>query len=204
MPLYRTQATIRTADGISANYATNTWHCLAPDVVQLALWEAALTTFYQAVDVRIGTLAGTTNALQYKHYEVDDPEPRAPVLTGQASLSPSGTPMPPEVALVLSFQADQASGVPQARRRNRIYLPFLNTGAAGTDGRPSSATVTDVVTAADALLAASGPTTADWVWVVYSPTDGLFEEVNNGWVDNEWDTQRRRGRKATSRTTFVI
>jgi hypothetical protein len=202
MPVYRTQATIRTADNVSANYATNTWHVLAPDLVELALWEAALTAFYQAVDVRISTLAGSTNALQYKHYDLADPEPRAPVLTGQASLSPSGSPLPPEVALVMSFQAEQSSGVPQARRRNRIYLPFLNTGSGHTDGRPASAAVTDVTNAGAALLAASGPTSSDWQWIVYSPTDSTFDLVDNGWVDNEWDTQRRRGRVRTSRTTF--
>lgn len=203
MSLYRTQVTIRTADNIAANYATNTWHCIAPDLVELALWEAALTAFYQAVDVRISTLAGSTNALQFKHYDLNDPEPRAPVLTGQASLSPSGSPLPAEVALVMSFQGAQASGVPQARQRNRVFLPFLNTGAGHTDGRPSSSAVTTVTDAGAALLAASGPVAAtDWVWVVYSPTTDTFVEVDNGWCDNEWDTQRRRGRVATSRTTF--
>lgn len=203
MALYRTQVTIRSADNVSANYATNTWHCIAPDLVELALWEAALTSFYQAVDVRISTLAGSTNALQYKHYDLADPEPRAPVLTGQASLSPSGAPLPPEVALVMSFQAAQASGVPQSRRRNRIFLPFFNTGSNGADGRPASAAITDVANAGAALLAASGPNAAtDWVWVVYSPLTDTYEEVANGWCDNEWDTQRRRGRVRTSRTTF--
>ncbi len=202
MPTFRTQVTIRTADNISANFATNTWHCLAPDLVELALWHSALTTYYQAVDVRMSTVVGTTNALQMKSYDLADPEPRAPVLTFAANLSPSGAPLPTECSLVMSFQAAQSSGIPQARRRNRVYLPFFNTGSNFTDGRPAGAVLTDVTNAGAALLAASGPSSGDWQWIVYSPTDNQFDLVDNGWVDNEWDTQRRRGRAATSRVTF--
>lgn len=202
MPIYRTQVTIATEDNLAANYATNTWHCLAPDAVELALWHSALVTFYQAIDNQMSILVRGTNGLMMKSYDLADPEPRAPVLTFEADLSPAGPPLPTEVSLVLSFQADQTSGVRQARRRNRVYLPFLNTSANASDGRPLPGTITAIRGAAANLLQSSGPDQSSWQWVVYSPTDNQIDLVNNGWIDNEWDTQRRRGRVATSRTTF--
>lgn len=202
MPNYRTQVTIQTADNLSANFATNTWHCAAGDLTELGLWHAALTTFYTTVDGEMSDLVKQTGGLQMKSYDLADPEPRAPVLTAGANLSTAGAPLPTECALVLSFQAVKQSGVPQARRRNRVYLPFLKATNNDSTGRPSATLISAVDGAATTLLAASGGGGASWVWTVYSPTDNLMEEVNDGWIDNEWDTQRRRGRKATSRSVF--
>jgi hypothetical protein len=202
MPLYRTQVSIATADNVPANFATNTLHVFAPDLVELALWHSALLTFYQAIDVHMSDLVRNTNGLLMKSYDLDDPEPRAPVLTFSGNLTTSGSGLPTECAIVMSYQAVQESGISQARRRNRIYLPFMKATVNDSTARPSSAARTDIVNAAQALLNASGPTSSDWQWMVYSPTDDQFDLVDNGWVDNEWDTQRRRGRPATARSTF--
>lgn len=204
MPTYRTQVQILSADGVPANYATNTWHCIAPDLVELALWETALVAFYEDISTYIGSLAKpTSNNLYFKHYDLADPQPRAPVLEGFRNYTPNTTGcLPPECALVLSFQANKTSGVPQARRRNRIYIPFLTSASNGSDGRPVGGFLTAVEAAGAALLAASGPTGSDWIWAIYSPTDNAADEVASGWTDNEWDTQRRRGREATLRYTF--
>lgn len=204
MPTYRTQVQILSSDGVPANYATNTWHCAAPDLTELALWETALVSFYEDMSTYISSLAKpTSNNLYFKHYDIADPEPRAPVLEGFRDYTPNTTGgLPPEVALVLSFQAPKSSGIPQARRRNRIYLPFITSASNGSDGRPTGPFLTALETAAGDLLAASGPTSANWQWMVYSPTDNAIDLVTSGWCDNEWDTQRRRGRAATLRYTF--
>ncbi len=202
--VYRTQATILTQDNVPANFATNTWHALAPDLAEVALWHTALATFYNSISDQFGVLVKQTNpALEIQSYDLDDPTPRYPVLETTHSLSPDNTgSLPPEVAICLSFQAPRTSGVAQARRRNRVYLPFLKASTNGSDGRPTATLLNDIDAAATALLAASGPTSGDWQWVIYSPTDDAVDLVDNGWIDNEWDTQRRRGREATSRVTF--
>lgn len=202
MPLFSTQVTIETADNIAANFATNTWHVLAPDLVELALWHTALASFYQTIDTDFSNLVKTTDGLKMKSYNIEDPIPRAPVLTATATLAVGSNPIPTECSIVMSFQAAQSSGIPQARRRNRVFLPFFDTTALAATGRPASATQSNIITAATALLAASGPSSGDWQWMVYSPTDGQFDLVDNGWVDDEFDTQRRRGRPATSRVLF--
>lgn len=150
----------------------------------------------------------------YKFYDMEDSLPRTPFYeavhgTGVAPTTQAA--MPRECALVISFQGFKASGVPQARRRGRIFLGPFGISA-NTDGRPTGALVTAAVAGAQQLLDIS-QSTSGWEWVVRS--GGRYHEdgelvitspstipVDNGWVDNEWDTQRSRGRDATSRTIF--
>jgi len=82
-----------------------------------------------------------------------------------------------------------------------VYLPFFGETGNDTDGRPTPAMVTALAAAGGALLTAS-TAAATWAWLTYSTVAPGYTQVVNGWVDNEWDTQRRRGRAATSRTTF--
>lgn len=203
MPNYRSQFSINTADNIPANAATNTFHISAADVSNLEIANNAIRDFYLAIDSEFSSLARLTDGLTWKSYDLADPEPRAPVTMGSANLSLSaGDPLPPEVALCVSFQAAPTSGVPQARRRNRIYLPFFKEAGNGADGRPTSTLIDTIVAAAEDLWDLSEASTDDWDWVVYSPTNDTIYGIDNGWVDNEWDTQRRRGRPSTSRTVW--
>jgi hypothetical protein len=39
---------------------------------------------------------------------------------------------------------------------------------------------------------------------VYSPTTGQTKKVEHWWVDDEWDTQRRRGLRATTRDEGTV
>lgn len=125
-----------------------------------------------------------------------------PVYESDFAFSPTGSaPLPAEVALVMSFQAARASGQNQARRRNRVYLGPLGGSAPSSDGRPAPGFVTQVARAGSDLAAAAS-SSVNWNWVVWSPTEQQDYQVDNGWVDNSWDTQRRRGLAPTSRTTF--
>lgn len=95
--------------------------------------------------------------------------------------------------------------MPQARRRGRIYLgPFGQTvlgTTAVTSDRPLAAAVTAIANAATALATATAGAVVPWV--IYSPTNGSGAVVTDGWVDNAFDTQRRRGVAATSRTLWT-
>jgi len=202
MPFYTVQAIIPTTDNVAANYATNTWTFEADDLTALGLACDALEDFYNDLDTYFSSMVRQTDFM-LKCYDNTDPEPRAPVLTREFDLSsaPSGAPLPPEVSICLSFQADQVSGVPQARRRGRIYIPFVDTSTMGTDGRPTGTVVTNIASYGDTLLTASNGA-ATWTWLVFSRVEPGYSVISNGWVDNEYDTQRRRGRPYTSRVVF--
>lgn len=203
MPNYQVQIILKTTSGVSADFVTNTWSILADDVSALEDAGIAIRAFYNGTGDRFSNLLSQTGHT-LKAYDRADPEPRAPVLEFDWNLTPtpSGSPLPPEVSLCVSFQGDKESGVSQARKRGRIYFPMISATQLDTNGRPTAAFITDLATNAGTLLAASDAA-VDWKWHVFSSVTGDSFRVTNGWVDNEWDIQRRRGRKPTSRTTFT-
>lgn len=203
MPNYITQAVIASNDSISANFATNTWSISALTLTDLDLANAAIATFYTSIDNFFSNLARAANGLELVSYDRADLKPRAPVRQGFTALVLGGsTPLPPEIALCCSFQAAKASGLNQARRRGRIYLPFMDEANNGTDGRPSTTLIAGVVSAAAAFVAASDTATG-WGWDVWSTVNNAPAAVTDGWVDNEWDVQRRRGRLSTTRNIWT-
>lgn len=146
-----------------------------------------------------------TSTCTVKAYNYDDTPPRAPVYESSFTLTGlgAGSPLPTEMAVCLSYQAAKESGLPQGRRRNRIYLGPFNTSANDTGGRPASALRTAMIRAITDLEAAA-QASVSWDWVVYSPTNADQYVVNDAWVDNAWDTQRRRGLQPTSRNSVVF
>lgn len=216
MSILKVQCTIGRDSAVPADAITNTWsfHTTAsPEApADIDAIITALQTFYQAID---GVLfaAETANLLNYKVYRLSDPKPRAPVREGSFALVPSvSVGIPEEVAIVLSFQGAKQSGLPQARRRGRVYIGPLPTGStifATVNNRIRVvAGARDVLkNAAEALLLASDAA-ANWTWVVVSSVggDNVFLEtpVTNGWVDDAFDIQRRRGPAPTARTTFGV
>jgi hypothetical protein len=203
MAMYRIQYILHTLDGTPNNFVTNTFHVLAVDDADALAASIDIRGGYSTIVSYLSSLL-TQNGHEFKIYNLEDPEPRAPTDEGSWNLSsaPAGSNLPPEVALCMSFQAEKISGVPQARRRNRVYLGPFDVSACGTDGRPAPALVTLVADWGEAIFTAAGLGTWDWaIYSTFSPTTGVI--AANGWVDNEFDTQRRRGRESTSRTTFV-
>lgn len=144
-----------------------------------------------------------TNTLSFKLYDMSDPEPRVPVAEGTRTLTNLGTaaPLPTEVALVFSYHTTFVSGTAAARRRGRIYLGGL-AAFTNTNGRPSS-TLTGTMAAAGRDLIQASNASVSWEWQQYSQTTELGNIVIGGWVDNAWDTQRRRGLASTTRTVFT-
>lgn len=203
MPYYRLQATTKTLDNLAANYATNTWYVEADNEAGAAEASAALGARYNTFGAMQSNLHTNTLGLVIKCYAMADPEPREPLFEDGFNLSAGlSDPLPTEVSIVLSYHAANVSGVKPASKRGRIYLPFMAEGNNDTTGRPSSSLLT-AVAAFGAGFHADSIADANWVWVQYSPTRSEFSSVTGGWVDNEWDIQRRRGRVATSRTTWT-
>jgi len=136
-----------------------------------------------------------------KAYNLDDVKPRYPVYTSSDMLTlPNNEAMPTECAMVVSFQAEKVAGEKQARRRNRVYIGPFSTSAID-EGMLAPNLVESTLFAARGLFNAAESSTS-WSWKVYSPTDDNELPVNDGWVDNGWDTQRRRGVRATARGVF--
>lgn len=135
-------------------------------------------------------------------YRLSDSKPRQPVYQKELQVSglSNDDTLPTEVALVMSFQATKESGENQKRRRNRIYLGPLDAQA-NNDGRPADLLVDTILHSARALMN-DATDSVSWTWKIYSPSDDAAYPVWSGWVDNAFDTQRRRGIRPTARGIF--
>lgn len=188
--------------GLPEDYTMNTWHI---DTTGAALagavaFQSDVTQFYLAIDSYLASTCEGTIA--FRAYDMSEPTPRVPILIDGMAATPGTGTLPQEVALCSSFQGDRVSGIPQSRRRGRVYIGPLAVAALNdAAGRPASAFVTALADATEALLLASIADGA-YDWVVYSPTDDALVPIDNGWVDNAFDTQRRRGVAASGRTSW--
>lgn len=98
-----------------------------------------------------------------------------------------------EVACCLSFYS--TNNVPS--RRGRVYVPqhWLSSGSS-VESRPNSTTRAAVADLATVFKNLGG---LDVDWIVFSEKTGESHSVTDWWVDDEWDAQRRRGLRATTR-----
>lgn len=205
---YQVQVELRTQTGIPADNIINTfafqWVGVgAPDFETLV---TLIDDFYDEVgtDVFSNVLALANNAHQVKIYDLTDPSPRPPVYVGTFTQTGGTNPLPTEVAICASFQGIQEAGHSQARRRGRVFIGPVRSAAlsVGSDGYPrvSGSARSAIATACTDLQA--NASAADWAWCVWSRADDELYIVNNGWIEDEFDTQRSRGPGPLTRTTW--
>jgi hypothetical protein len=209
----RAQVTIPMDTAIPADSVVNTFHFLGDpaDASAMAQLLLDIRAFYTLDLSTFGAITQYMSAAinevgwRTELYNLADAEPRVPFeeeTWPNISSGFSGVSGPAEISLVLSFQGDPTSGVSQARRRGRLFIGPLGTLSTARPGANIRA-----------VWAAAGSAFIDITsatWVVYSPTlDALgatllasATEITNGWVDDAWDVQRRRGVSPTMRTTF--
>lgn len=195
--------TIPMDSGIAEDASVNTWafdNLTYPD--SLDDIQSALVAFYTTVAPCLSVNVDGAH-MRTRIYRMLDPEPRVPVLDETWNLGSTGTNvLPSECSVCVSFQGVRTSGEPQARRRGRVYIgPLAQIMASTSDPRPSTAALDLFETAAQDLLDTS-LASSTFRWSVYSVADGALVHIDNGWIDNTFDTQRRRGIASTARRLF--
>ncbi len=213
MPNISVQATFERVSGLPEDRIVNNWHFSVTGTLEPGEADAIrdlLDSFYFGLNAGGSTvgsfLAGSLTGLTYKMYNLADLKPRP--VTERPSLdfvrpAQTGIYVPHEVAVCLSYYADR--NLP--RQRGRIYIgPLGNSAIAGAvagdnDSRQASALRPSFATAGARLIAESQ--SGFRPWVVYSPTDLAGRQVTDGWIDDAFDTQRRRGRKPAVRELFT-
>jgi hypothetical protein len=146
-----------------------------------------------------------SRTFQIKVYNPDDAEPRQPRgsnpgnggTTGTLVGSGAETALPTEVALCLSYY-----GVSNTKRnRGRIFIGPLTVAGSNTNSRPVAALQTALLDLADRL---SDIGTEQVDWQIVSRVAGTRQRIQQVWVDNAFDTQRRRGLQPTARVTRAV
>jgi hypothetical protein len=197
MPNYRCQIAQRKLGGLAIDDIVNTIHLRdsgpTTDPANLA---SSLTAIWANLNIR----PSAERFVECKIYDLAHAMPRVAVATHlRDQAGTGGTGGPREVALCLSFY----SGQNQAGKRGRIFVGPFQSGVMLE--RPSDSVRNTVQALATSIAAVGG---IDVDWCVYSPkkdltgtTDSAMQPVSNSWTDNEWDTMRSRGLKATNRAT---
>jgi hypothetical protein len=132
-----------------------------------------------------------SRVVEVKCYDLADAEPR-PVRAH--SIFNPGTPAAPDeigprqVALCLSYYAGR--NLPATR--GRIYVGPINA----PPPVPNTGVMNEVMALGNALFNIGG---ANVHWQQHSEKTGVSSTITDIWVDNRWDTQRRRLVKATAR-----
>lgn len=214
----RVVASHASTSGLPEDACINVWHfrCVNtdPEGDRQAI-VAGLDTFYNSL-ADLFTSNTMTGTLTFKFYDLQDDPPRTPIQTTvmDPMTLPGGDGLPTECSIVLSIEGAPLSGTIRARRRGRLFLGPFNTGVTTTVTGyvyVSPSTIGTILDAANELAISGFP---NYVWAVFSPTTAGAEpwsdlaiedattNVAGGWVDNAFDTQRRRGTLASTRSTF--
>jgi hypothetical protein len=218
------QANLVQTAGVPEYTVVNNWYAQTTDLsgglyTGAQSFLVALNAFYGSIGGYINADVSRTQSI-YKVYDMALPKPNPPVIESPMTFSNMTAGRyyaPPEVALVGSFFSGMPSGSIPARRRGRVYIgPLAYTGSEHLH-RPPTPIRTVLSSALNTLLLSSGSAT-DWTWSTFSRADagGWFKppstnppdfakgmhNVVGGWVDNEWDTQRRRGLNSDARSNF--
>lgn len=171
---------------------------------------AKVNTFYTGVGGSQSTAIGSflspwiQRQAELRTYDLSQPKPRVPTIYPfelPAVLSNNG--LPEEVALVTTFYGEPPV---TRRRRGRLYIGPLNsstvtiTGATSTTPTtPGSGFINDLMEATKSLSVLSNPQFC----VRSSLPSENFVMVRGGYVDNAFDTQRRRGPDPTARSSWT-
>jgi hypothetical protein len=217
MPVFEAQVVMPRVTGLPEDVIVNTFHFFVPvtyDIDDLVAIHGRLVEFYNndpaggdGIHAYLShVITRSTLACNIKFYDLEEPSPRAPVYEQSWTLAaPAGSssPLPSEVALCLSYRGALVSGEVAARRRGRVYIGPLITEAKTTgtsDPRPTTNVINRWLDAGEALADPDAVSP----WVVWSPTANANTLIEVVWVDNAFDTQRRRGPDATDRTSRTI
>jgi hypothetical protein len=195
---YKFQISMPIDDTLARNRYTNVVH-LEHNIGSLANTDledmcADIIAMYQS---KYGNAA---REIQCKAYDTDAVPnyPRASVVVN------SGVPWPlnypHEIALCLSFAGDNRGN---RNQRGRIYLmPHLVTAQSASASRPSGSQLAWALSFYDASND-SFPDLGgiDWKFGVWSRTLKSFTQSQQAWVNDDWDTQRKRGLRESTRVT---
>jgi len=140
----------------------------------------------------------TTGEIVCKAYDTDA-KPNYPRAATEVNVGTAwGCSAPREVCLVLSFAGDHRGNKSE---RGRVYLQnTLDASVWALGLRPATTQLQwalDFYTKPNQSFPDLGG--VDWKFGVWSPTYKKFTQSTQAWVNDDWDTQRRRGLRETTR-----
>jgi len=210
------QVVLARTSGLPEDVVTNTFHFRNAGALSWATAvdgvADALIDFYNGLTSPATTfpvctfindqISRTSNASKINVYDGSIPEgSRAPATsTFTLGAAASSNALPDECALCLSFKCENTT-IPFARQRGRVYVGPLNydgvAAISAGDVRPDATFTSRLLDAAVRL--ADNAKADGGFWGIYSPSSNAINRVEESWVDNAFDTMRKRGQDSSSR-----
>lgn len=195
--------------GMADDVYVNNFTFLADDNVVTAADDisAALIDFYdtsgpnRAINEYRGR--GVADLMTFKIYKLSDLKPRVPIVRTHTTTKVKSSTLlwPEESAVCISFSAAPPH---TPRRRGRVYIGPLNGSVCVEENVTGIMRVTPGVQQDFSAAAVRLANHVDAGWLIHSTIGGgTFAAVETGWVDNAFDTQRRRGPDASNRFTWA-
>jgi hypothetical protein len=198
--------------GEAEDRIVNTFHFVGPDAYEDMVDPCILRVqdFYNGANTN-NTLSGYMSrwlnfGAEVRTYDLEIPKnTRVPTIQAfDRSFATNDVGLPEEVAVCLTIRGATPPAISR-RRRGRLYFGPLNStaligGNATGPSRPHGNLITDLTVAALRMINDSG---SGGAWCIHStvPAEN-FVPVAGGYVDNAFDTQRRRGPDPTTKLEF--
>lgn len=203
--LMRCQVRLLTSSPDPSDVFVNVWYLDSPTINDLsALADAATPRFKDFYQAMASYATDFVQSAEVRYYNMADIPPRVPEVRDML-YSPGHDPLqgnlPEEVAVTLTFHGSPPI---TRRRRGRIYFGPLSTAALSAVPETSTRVAPNMVTALRDRAAAFAADQRGGQWVVHSTVANANTLVTAGYVDDAFDTQRRRGPDANSRQTFTV
>lgn len=195
---YKFTVSMPVSTALARDRVTNTFHM---EHITGGLFDTDLEAICQDIAAMYQARYGHADKeIQVKAYDTDAVPnyPRADVVVNPGAIWTNNHPR--EVALCLSFAGSHRG---RARERGRLYLcPFLQTTITIDFERPNDPLL-DWALAFYTTANQSFPDLGgvDWKFGIYSRVEKKFTQAQQAWVNDEWDTQRRRGLRESKRVT---
>jgi len=192
MAVYQFQVRLQGVTGLPKDVYENVlyFETGAPDTVQGTC--DAIKAKYIAAN-----FIGGVNSVEVRAYELTGGQPVAS--SGPSPKSAVAVSWPHEVAICLSYATVDDVAQSTKRRRGRIYLGPLGGSIPPSDQLRPTATYRNIILDFGTGLAQIG-FASNTTWMLYSRVDQVAAKIESMWVDDAWDTQRRRGLSPTTRT----
>lgn len=214
--IIRAVATIPRDTALPGDETTNTFHFQNAGAVPPTIGiTGPLNDFYQfaptgSLPVR-DMMSGVNGAtIRFDLYDAQALPPALPYFTVTFPFTANGSvaSQAEEVAIALSIRNTTNPTVPIQRRSGRVFIGPLNTlptSVVSGRVRVTSQWRALLLNAAErlfdqVLLNAGDPVS----WGVYSKVDNAFYAASQAFVDDAFDTQRRRGPNPTIRDTRLL
>lgn len=219
MAIVRAQVTLPYTTNLPRDVAVNTFHFamstaddtgagnVADDLIEFYNTSAGGATVANYLSAQI---TRATNGCTVEFYDRAAPDGEPPFYAEAFTLGAAGSvnSLPAEVALCTSFVGQTTGDLPLRRRRGRVFIGPLAVGAletgSGIVGNPTDQFVTTLSAATERLAEAYYSSPGGIDFIVFSRLSATGSKVARGWVDQEFDTQRRRQVRATQRTIWDL